>query len=102
MKKREANLPVPLHYQPRSDEIVCVPDAEGQCITCSDEALPAQTISIDQAMGLAQVMLNNEEQEVDITLVEEIAPGDWLLVHGGVAIARLPDEAHTNEAHYAR
>ena len=30
-------------------------------------------------------------EEVDITLVEDVAPGDLLLVHGGVAIARLEE-----------
>jgi hydrogenase maturation factor len=28
-------------------------------------------------------------EEIDITLVESVAPGDLLLVHGGVAIANL-------------
>jgi hydrogenase maturation factor len=36
-------------------------------------------------------------EEVDITLVEDVAPGDLLLVHGGVAIARLEGgEANVN------
>ena len=30
-------------------------------------------------------------EEVDITLVGDVAPGDLLLVHGGVAIARLEE-----------
>ena len=101
MEKREAGHLLPVKYQYDAGEIVCVPDAEGHCLTCSDEALPARTISIDQEMGVARVMIKNEEQEVDITLVEEVVPGDWLLVHGGVAMAHLTG-GEFDEAHHAR
>jgi hydrogenase maturation factor len=67
----------------------CELDAEGHCITCSDEALPAKVLSVDSETGLALVMLKDETEEIDITLVEGVAPGDVLLVHGGVAIAHL-------------
>jgi hydrogenase maturation factor len=67
----------------------CELDAEGHCITCSDEALPAKVLSVDSETGLALVMLRDETEEIDITLVEGVVPGDMLLVHGGVAIAHL-------------
>ena len=69
----------------------CELDAEGHCITCSDEALPAKVLSVDAETGLALVMLKDETEEIDITLVEGVAPGDVLLVHGGVAIAHLDE-----------
>jgi hydrogenase assembly chaperone HypC/HupF len=72
-------------YAPAS----CVLDTEGHCITCSDEALPASVLRIEQETGVALVTIGIEQSEVDITLVEAVEPGDWLLVHGGVAIARL-------------
>ena len=74
------------------EDISCTLDAEGHCITCSDEALQVRVLYVDEENGLAQVTLNGTEEEIDITLVESIAPGDILLVHGGVAIARV-DEA---------
>ncbi len=52
----------------------CELDAEGHCITCSDEA-------------------QDKTEEVDITLVEDVVPGDWLLVHGGVAIANVENHS---------
>jgi len=59
------------------------------CITCSDEALPATVLSVDQEGGLAWVQLEHGQVEVDISLVDEAAPGDLLLVHGGVGLANL-------------
>ncbi len=63
---------------------------EGHCLTCSDEALPARVLGINQATGQALVALQDTEVvEVDVSLVEGVAPGDWLLVHGGVAVTCL-------------
>ena len=75
----------------------CELDADGHCVTCSDEALTARVLRVDQETGLALVEIVDVEaqfiapktEEVDITLVESVAPGDLLLVHGGVAIANL-------------
>lgn len=87
MEKNEANkLTIPASLE----EIICVLDAEGHCITCSDEAWPVRVLHIDQQTGLALVHRREEQQEeVDITLVADVMPGDWLLVHGGVALERL-------------
>ena len=70
----------------------CERDAEGHCITCSDEASQARVLRIDEESGVALVMINDATEEVDMSLVDDVAPGDMLLVHGGVAISRL-DEA---------
>jgi hydrogenase maturation factor len=70
----------------------CTPDESGRCITCSDEALPARVIEVDSALALALVEVNQGTIEVDISLVDEVTVGQVLLVHGGVAIARLSEE----------
>jgi hydrogenase maturation factor len=77
------------------EEVSCTRDGEGYCITCSDEAVQVQVVAVNEKLGLARVSLNGAEEEIDVTLVEHIAPGDILLVHGGVAIARV-DEAASN------
>jgi hydrogenase maturation factor len=59
------------------------------CVTCSDEALPATVLSVDRDAGLALVQLESKQAEVDIALVEEVVPGDLLLVHGGVGLTNL-------------
>jgi hydrogenase maturation factor len=69
----------------------CELNAEGHCITCSDEALSASVLRVDCENGLALVTIEGSEteEEIDITLVDDIAPGDVVLVHGGVAIAHI-------------
>jgi hydrogenase maturation factor len=67
----------------------CSLDSEGHCITCSDEALLVTVLRIDSETGLALVEVQGVTEEVDTTLVESVAPGDTLLVHGGVAIGHV-------------
>ncbi len=81
-------------------EASCTRDAQGHCLTCSDEALPARVVHVEHETGIALVEIQCSQQEVDITLVEGIEPEDWLLVHGGVAIARM-DHAEAHEARHA-
>jgi hydrogenase maturation factor len=76
----------------KQDAIHCTPTAEGHCITCSDEALPVRVLHIDAESGLALVEVKGTTEEIDITLVDDVVPGDLLLAHGGVALGR-PDEA---------
>ncbi|HLL79392.1 MAG TPA: HypC/HybG/HupF family hydrogenase formation chaperone [Ktedonobacteraceae bacterium] len=72
---------------------VCELDAQGHCVTCSDEALPFTVLRVDAEAGIAIVSIegaiDHTEEEVDITLVDDVLPGDVLLVHGGVAIAQV-------------
>jgi len=67
----------------------CILDGEGRCVTCSDEALPAMVLRVDEEAGLALVSVKDTTEEIDITLVERVVQGDLLLVHGGAAIAHL-------------
>jgi hydrogenase maturation factor len=92
-KDKQGNLPHLLKHEVGPiEDVSCVLDAEGRCITCSDEALQVRVLSVDEVKGLAQVTLNGTVEEIDISLVDSIAPSDILLVHGGVAIERV-DEA---------
>ena len=70
----------------------CELDAEGHCITCSDEATTVRVLQVEQESGMALVEVENWTEEVDISLVGDVIPGDTLLVHGGVAIALLEEE----------
>ncbi len=66
--------------------------ADGHCITCSDQAFEMRVVE-SGATGLARCTDGEgRESEVEVTLVDDIMPGDLLLVHAGVAIARLPAE----------
>src|SRR5215831_6579580 len=79
------------HESGSIESLSCTLDSEGFCITCSDEAVQVQVVSVDEENGLARVTLHGAEEEVDVTLVEHITPGDVLLVHGGVAIAHVDE-----------
>jgi hydrogenase maturation factor len=76
-----------------NDQVLGLSPASGQeltsefhCATCSDEALPARVLGIDEASGMAVVELQGATTEVDVSLVDDVEPGDTLLVHGGVAL----------------
>jgi predicted molibdopterin-dependent oxidoreductase YjgC len=55
------------------------------CVTCSDEGVLMRVQSVgDDGTALAE-----DGTEVMVDLVAPVAPGDELLVHAGVALARL-------------
>lgn len=56
--------------------------------------LTCQVVTVDG--GLASVRCSGREQMVSLmTLEEPVAPGDWVLVHSGFALARLTDAQAT-------
>ncbi len=66
---------------------VCVD--EHHCVTCSDEGIPMAVRAIDEGQGLARCEGEDGPVEVAMDLVAPLAIGDILLVHAGVAIAKL-------------
>ena len=79
---------------PRAEETLpaCLPDVG--CITCGDEGIEMRALKVDAGSGLAVcVDPGGSTSEVDLGIVTGIAPGDALLVHAGVALARLEAEA---------
>jgi hydrogenase assembly chaperone HypC/HupF len=67
----------------------CRVDEHGHCSTCSDEALPAHVLRIFEDNWTALAEMDGHETQIDISLVDDVQPGSWLLVHGGVALERL-------------
>lgn len=62
--------------------------ATGHCITCSDEGVEGRVLAL-RGDDLAEVEVEGEAREVATELLDGVAVGDVLLVHAGVAIARL-------------
>jgi len=62
--------------------------ADTHCITCSDEGVPMRVVTALED-GLARCEADGAESDVMIDLVGAVSPGDDLLVHAGVALARL-------------
>ncbi|HEY3240826.1 MAG TPA: HypC/HybG/HupF family hydrogenase formation chaperone [Acidimicrobiia bacterium] len=63
----------------------CAPGPPGQCITCSDQAVPVRVLEL-RAGGLALVDTGSGTEEVSVALVAARV-GGRVLVHAGEAIA---------------
>ena len=64
------------------------------CITCGDEGVAMLVLKADAARGLAVAVDGaGSTSEVDLGLIGGVEPGDSVLVHAGVALARLEPEA---------
>jgi len=58
------------------------------CITCSDEGRVAEVRCV-LAAGRIEVWAGGHAEEVDGRLVDDLRPGDLVLVHAGVAVTTL-------------
>jgi hydrogenase maturation factor len=62
------------------------------CITCGDQGLPLRIVALEGS-GLARCRDEASPCEpdatVDVQLVGDVAPGDLVLVHAGVALVHL-------------
>ena len=57
-------------------------------------ALPAQVLSVDKPAETAVVALGPVKKEISIALLEDVAPGDYVLIHVGFALHKVsPEEA---------
>ena len=92
--KQERTMPLQLvspQLANQPDVPYCVPDEYGRCITCADEVLSARVVLVNEADWMALVDVDGQRMEVDISLVDGVAVGQRLLVHGGVALERERD-----------
>ena len=53
-------------------------------------AIPAQIVEMGETR--AKVALAGNEREADLSLSEDAAVGDWVLIHAGFAIEKLSSE----------
>jgi hydrogenase expression/formation protein HypC len=57
-------------------------------------AIPAKVVAIDAAADQATVALGGVSKQVSLALVDDVAPGDYVLVHVGYALNKIsPEEA---------
>ncbi len=70
--------------------------SDEHCITCGDQGLPLRVVALEAA-GLArcrdEAAPGDPDTTVDVQLVGEVAPGDLVLVHAGVALVLLEGAA---------
>jgi hypothetical protein len=60
------------------------------CVTCSDEGVVAEVVADDA--GATTVRSARGTDVVDTGLVGPVVPGDLVLVHAGIAVARIDSE----------
>ena len=64
------------------------------CITCGDTAVALRVVDVDAARGLATCEDEaGRREDVETALVADVAAGEQLLVHAGVALTRLDGSA---------
>ncbi len=64
--------------------------ADTHCVTCADEGIPMQVVSVDPARGFALcAAADGSRATIDTALVDPVGPGAELLVHAGVALVTL-------------
>ena len=57
-------------------------------------ALPAKVLSIDKEAETAVVTLGPVKKEISTALLDEVTPGDYVLIHVGYALHKVsPEEA---------
>ena len=56
-------------------------------------AIPAQVVEIDPATDTATVALGEVRKQVSLALIDDVAAGDFVLVHVGYALNRISEEA---------
>lgn len=57
--------------------------------------LPAKVVRIQD--GMALVDASGARREVSAELLSDIAPGDYVMVHAGVAIAKITEDNEDEE-----
>lgn len=55
-------------------------------------AIPGKVIQLDEAADMATVSVGNIRKEVSTALVEDVALGDYLLIHVGYALNKISQE----------
>jgi hydrogenase expression/formation protein HypC len=59
-------------------------------------AIPGRVVSLtDEENRLAQVDVSGVLRNVNVGLLDDVRPGDWVLIHVGFALSKVDeDEAH--------
>lgn len=77
-------------------EVVALPggagvrsDGEAGCHVCGDVGVPGIVRALDSTAAMATVEMEGETCAVAVDLVDDLKVGDVILVHAGVAIARV-------------
>lgn len=60
-----------------------------ECSVCGDVGIPGTVLALGAEAGMATVQMPDEARAVAVDLLDDLKVGDVVLVHAGVAIARI-------------
>jgi hydrogenase maturation factor len=60
---------------------------EDRCITCGDVGVEMRVVEIRDGLALCEA--GGERRDIEIALLDGVAPGDLLLVHADVGLVKL-------------
>lgn len=60
-----------------------------KCSLCGDEAVRGVVVTVDRGSDTASIQVDGQCQTVALDLVQDVNPGDTVMVHQGFAIARV-------------
>jgi len=55
-------------------------------------AIPAKVETIEDSTGMAHVSLDGVRKEISLALVDDVAVGDYVLIHVGYALNKISEE----------
>lgn len=58
--------------------------------------LPAKVVNIED--GMAVVDATGAKRKVSVELLDELNPGDYVMVHAGIAIAKIDGDSSSESA----
>ncbi len=64
-------------------------DTQGECTVCGDVAVPGTVLALDPGTATATLQIGGQIRAVAVDLLDGLKVGDLILIHAGVAIARL-------------
>ena len=71
-----------------SNPCACEAPVPGECSICGDEAREAVVLEVS-ADRIATISMEGARQQVAVELLDDVAPGDTILVQFGFAITRV-------------
>ena len=69
---------------------LCTLDQDG-CLTCGDLGVPVRVVAVNGPAAVCEDR-TGRRAEIAVDFVRDVRRGDLLLVHKGVAIARIPQD----------
>ena len=69
---------------------LCTLDQD-RCVTCGDLGVPVRVVAVSDHAAVCEDR-TGRRAEIAVDFVRDVRRGDLLLVHKGVAIARIPQD----------